>query len=529
MSYDLSKIIQAINTGDYKKGQQLVQPLLQKDSQNFALNKILGVCLMSQMKYLKAIDAFNICYLKNTNDYDVIVNLSYLNVKIQDYKKGIEFSSKAISINDKRPEAYSNIAECCFFLSDYEKAEINILKAIEIRGGFNSKEIISFPDTLLLYANILLAKKDIDKFVEFAHDILDRGINLDEILIKLLRVDISHIKETYIKNLEKILLNINNIKPLLNKNIAEANAYFFLAEYTYKKDKSQSEDYYIKANRVVALMQRDSLFKRQNKIKNMLEAINSLDESQISKYIDPTKGKGLIFIIGMPRSGTTLLESVLSTADDICAGGEKLFFTLECNKILENYPSINLNLDFFKNLGDKYLDVIHIQRKGKSFFIDKLPENYIFYKFIKLSLPSAKFIHIFRDPWDNAISLFKQNYAANLFYASSFFGIALEYANYEFLINYWKNNQLDQKTFLDIDYKDLVNDTEGVAKKIWSYCGLFGKYEPNKRNKFFSTTASQQQVTKKIYKSSIKKADFTDFQEQFQKDLMDQREYWSNF
>jgi len=529
MSYDLSKIIQAINTGDYKKGQQLVQPLLQKDSQNFALNKILGVCLMSLTKYLGAIDAFNICYLKNSNDYDVTVNLSYLNVKIQDYKKGLEFSSKAISINCERPEAYTNIAECYFFLSDYEKAEINILKAIEIRGGLESKEIISFPDTLLIYTNILLAKKNNDKFVEFAKNILDRGINIDEILVKLLRVDRSHIKENYIKNLEKVLLNINNIKPLLNKNMTEANAYFFLAEYTNKKNKAQSEGYYVKANQIVASMQRDSLFKRQNKIKNMLEIISSLDESQISKHIDPTKGQGLIFIVGMPRSGTTLLESVLSTADDICAGGEKLFFTLECNKILANYPSINLNLDLFNNLGDKYLDIIDIQRKGKSFYIDKLPENYIFYKFIKLSLPSAKFIHIYRDPWDNAISLFKQNYAINLFYASSFFGIALEYANYEFLINYWKNSLPNQKIFLDIDYKDLVNDTEGVADKIWSYCGLLGKYKSQKRDEFFSITASQQQVTKKIYKTSVKKADFAEFQEQFQKDLIDQREYWSGF
>ena len=66
-----------------------------------------------------------------------------------------------------------------------------------------------------------------------------------------------------------------------------------------------------------------------------------------------------------------------------------------------------IDIDFFNDLGDRYLKNIKLQRNQKKFFIDKLPENYLYYNFIKLALPGAKFIHLQRDPWDNAISLLR--------------------------------------------------------------------------------------------------------------------------
>ena len=187
-----------------------------------------------------------------------------------------------------------------------------------------------------------------------------------------------------------------------------------------------------------------------------------------------------------------------------------------------------MDKDFFIDLGDRYLENIKLHRKEKNFFIDKLPENFFFYKFIKLSLPGAKFINCYRDPWDNAISLFKQNYSITVFFASSFFGIALEYANYEFLMNFWK--KLDgSENFFDVSYEVLVSKDKHFLEKLWEFCGLQGEYTEEKRKKHVGYTASFQQVTKEIYKTSIKKNDFAHFKDQFYKDLSSQREYWENF
>ena len=528
MSTNLSKIIDLINTGSYQKAELILRPLISKDPESFALNKALGVCLMSQYKYIDAINAFKICAANSKNDYDVLVNLSFLYVKIQDYKNSLQLSSDALTLNDQRPEAYNNIAECYFYLNEFTKAEQNILISIEKRGGLNSIKILSFIDTLVLYADILLALNKKDQFLEFCYGILDEGNHIDELLIRILRLDINYIKDKHIENLKKILSNINKIRPLVQKNIAEANAYFFLGEYLEKKDKTKSEDYIIKANKIIASMQRDSLFKRQNKIKSIIDAFNKFNINEVKEKINPKKGEGLIFIIGMPRSGTTLLESIVSTANDCQAGGERLFFTLECNAIIDGPIEKSLDQKFFNSLGDRYLEIIDIQKNGKKFYIDKLPGNYEFYKFINLSLPAAKFIHIYRDPWDNAISLFKQNYITNLFYASSFFGIAMEYANYERLMNFWKKIENNKNIFFDVNYEDLVNQTENVVTKIWEFCGLNGNYDNDKRKEHFSITASKNQIKRDIYKSSVKKSDFLSYKEQFHIDLDNQRHYWEN-
>ena len=184
----------------------------------------------------------------------------------------------------------------------------------------------------------------------------------------------------------------------------------------------------------------------------------------------------------------------------------------------------NANFGALSKLGIGYLELIDIQRKGKKFFIDKMPENYLYYKFIKTSLPLAKFIHVYRDPWDNAISLFKQNFVNEITYSTSFFGIALEYANYEHLMKKWKSEK--NHNILDVSYQDLVTNTEDTVKKIWEFCNLPGKYEAVKRKEYFAQTASKQQVRQDIYASSLKKSEFTGYFEDFNQSLEEQRSYW---
>ena len=170
------------------------------------------------------------------------------------------------------------------------------------------------------------------------------------------------------------------------------------------------------------------------------------------------------------------------------------------------------------------MDIIEIQRKENKFYIDKLPDNYCYYKLIRTSLPGAKFLHIHRDPWDNAISIFKQNFQKDLFWASSFFGIALQYANYEHLMRLWKEEK--NNDIFDINYADLVSDTKESIKKIWSFCGLEGEYNESRRQKHFAQTASKHQITQKIYSTSLKKLEFEKFKDDFLKDLELQRQFW---
>ena len=206
---------------------------------------------------------------------------------------------------------------------------------------------------------------------------------------------------------------------------------------------------------------------------------------------------------------------------------ERVFFHVQCSPLINQFQNNNKELesDTFSDLGKQYLEIIDIQRKGKRIFIDKMPDNYLYYNFIKSGLPKAKFIHVYRDPWDNAISLFKQNFASELSYASSFFAIALEYANYENVMKVWMRNGADD--ILNVRYEDLVSNSNDIIQKLWDFCKLSGQYSEEKRRCHFAQTASKQQVTKEIYGTSVNKREFEDFREDFFKDLDTQREYWS--
>jgi hypothetical protein len=82
--------------------------------------------------------------------------------------------------------------------------------------------------------------------------------------------------------------------------------------------------------------------------------------------------------------------------------------------------------------------------------------------------------------------------------------------------------------FLDIKYEEIVSNKSSYIQKIWDYCSLEGEYSEEIRKKHVGITASMQQVTKDIYQTSIKKADFIEFKETFENDLSAQRSYWDN-
>ena len=525
MNTELSKIIDLINQSHYREALKKIDRELTNNPNSFAMNKAKATTLFLEKKYNQALVAFNKCYDLNPQDYDVNVNISFIFNRVQDFKSSLKFCDNALKIQQNKPEVYHNMAHCYLYIPDHEKAEKCVLKSIELRGGLESSEILKYADTLNLYTDILLAKGDLDKFNEVSLSILKKNIFFGDMFRKVLRNNRNGITDENLKILNNALNQIVDNKDIIKGTLSKASAYSCLAEYYQKVDKKKSEDYYVKSNQLILSVHRNSLYENQNYIKKIIKFFESNDTEEISSDIPKDKGKGLIFIIGMPRSGTTLLESIIATADNCVPGGEKIFFSVQCPPIIYNKLADAKEEDVFSRLGKDYLEIIDIQKNGRKFYIDKLPENYLYYKFIRNSLPGAKFLHIFRDPWDTATSIFKQNFQDALFWSSSFFGIALQYANYEYVMKLWQNEK--NNDILDVSYEELVSDTQNSINKIWAFCELEGNYDENKRKKHFAQTASKFQVTKDIYASSLKKEEFEDHKQEFIKNLDLQRKYWS--
>ncbi len=525
MNLVMSKIINLIRNKKYLNAEKEIKRELANNPKSFDLNKILAVTLLWQEKYNSAISIFNNCYEINSKDYDVNINLAFIFNKIQDYRLSLEFSENAKKINPNRPEAYHNLADSYLNINNLVKAEENILKSIDLRGGLETLEIFNFKDTLNIYTDILFSKRDEKKFNELCVNLLNKGVFLGDIFRKLFRSNKNLISQNHINSMEIVLREIDKNTNFVDRNRTKANIYSCLAEYNQKINKDISEKYYIKSNKLISELQRFSLYDRQENTKNIINFFRNTEIKSVSKKIPTELGEGLIFIFGMPRSGTTLTESIISTANDSVAGGEKIFFANQCRPMIMQYKNGSFNYEDLSGLGQRYLDLINIHRQNKNFFIDKYPENYLYYKFINICLPLAKFIHVHRDPWDNAISLFKQYYVNQISYSSSFFGISIEYANYEHIMKKWR--ETENNNILDISYEDLVSDTKITADKIWDFCNLPGSYDESKRINYFAQTASKYQVREKIFSSSLNKTDFIEFKEDFLQNLKNQRKYWS--
>ena len=522
----LLKIEELCQQNNFVKAEMLAWPLYKENPKNFICVKALGTCLVAQKKIQGSIDILQKAFELNQKDFDINNNLSYLYIEILDAENAKYFGERALAILPDRPEPYLNLARVFLTQRNYEKAEEHASKSIELRGGLIETAKKGYGDCFEFYLDSLIAQEKLEDCVKICTEVLDE-VHLFACLITLIDLDVYKVKEAY---LDRIRSFINHTSAENKNDFLQTKAFchFTMAKFfEKKKDQNKSERHYLDANIYVINWQRFQPLNRQKKLLKSIELFSTSKKD--FNNIPKDKGEGLIFIIGMPRSGTTLTESILATNTNLFAGGEMLYFENHLkDKIFENEDMDNFQIDenFLIELGDGYLQQAKFLKQNKTYFSDKLPDNYSYLGFIKLALPGVKFIFISRDPWDNAVSIFKQVYLSNLLYSSSFFNIGLEYANHLAILNFWKSYFGDD-VFLSISYEQIVEDPMLISNKIWEYLGFSEKLDLSRRSMFYARTASKTQVKGGIHKDSLKKQEFLDQKSIFEEAVENQSYFWS--
>lgn len=220
-----------------------------------------------------------------------------------------------------------------------------------------------------------------------------------------------------------------------------------------------------------------------------------------------------IFIVGLPRAGSTLLEQILASHScvegtmelpDIMAMATKLGDKRTDQDAI--YPGVLAQMGASEclALGEQYLAQTRIQRKtGKPFFIDKMPNNYLHIGLIRLILPRAKIIDARRHPMACCFSAFKQNFAQGQRYSYSFESLAQYYRDYVDLMAHF--DRVAPGAVHRVIYEDLVNDTAEEIRRLLTFCGL--SFEPATlsfyENDRAVRTASSQQVRRPIFREGL--------------------------
>jgi len=235
--------------------------------------------------------------------------------------------------------------------------------------------------------------------------------------------------------------------------------------------------------------------------------------------IDRLRGAGdhsdaPVFVLGMPRSGTTLTEQIIASHPDVYGAGElhNLFYIAENNGKTASGKSLfpdnlrALNKQTLTAWGSEYIASIKQRAPNAKRITDKMPANFLAVGLIHLMLPNAKIIHVNRNPVDTCLSCYTRLFHRKQEHTYDLSELGQYYVHYAKLMEHWRR-VLPNDAFLDIQYEDTVADQEAQARKLIAYCGLewndacinFHKTERSIR------TASVTQVRQPIYNTSVER------------------------
>lgn len=214
-----------------------------------------------------------------------------------------------------------------------------------------------------------------------------------------------------------------------------------------------------------------------------------------------------VFIVGMPRSGTSLLEQVISSHPEVYGAGELTVLAdlLHAARLgALNDATLVPWLDALMSIGEQYMEDTAFLNASSPFICDKMPGNYKIAGLIPLMIPHAKVIHIRRDPMDTCWSCFTTMFAEGHQYSFDQSVLGREYGRYRRWMQHWRT-VMPAGTLLEIDYEDLVADLRGSAETVLQHIGLdWNEACLNfHRNSRVVTTASFAQVRQPLYSRSI--------------------------
>ena len=362
------------------------------------------------------------------------------------------------------------------------------------------------PSTLFCLAENLIDERKEEEAMRLLEQALQLAPNFGKAYFALALCgyyrDLSHPHIVYIKNrLEK-----RDLHPWLR-----ANFHFVLGK-TYEKMKLWDEAFVqFKAGSDINW----SWYKHQFILNDLTESVDQLIKVFNAGFLETLQARGdgrsgepLIFIVGMPRSGSTLVEQILASHPDVFAGGERqdLLIIIEqlCSELNEPYPSCIRRLDrqVLESLGKRYMARVSDLFAGYARFVDKQLINYAHIGLITAIFSKAKVIHCQRNALDVCVSCYSNNLFWSL-YTRDLRTLGLVYRQYERLMRYW--HSVLPGRILDVQYEEMVSDPETQIRRLLAHCELSwhpGCLNPHQTKRPVNT-ASATQVNSPINTRSI--------------------------
>lgn len=497
---EIDSIIQNLNKKEFIKAITNCEKLIKLKIKHTVIFNLYGLAYQKQGLFLESIKAFEKSIELQNDNYLAINNLAVSFKSINENKLSEKFYQECLRLKPNHVIAILNYANLKIKINKFEDAIKLYFKALKFKKEVNEVYIfLKLSDLYLSMGNFEKAKDFAQKVVKKNPEYIAGHVQLSKFINY--KTDNKHFLQ-----LEKIIQQ----KNLKNNEIIDLSFPLGVA-YEVKKNYEKAFKFFNQGNNLKGKVTRYDLndhIKLQTSIIKIFEDIKDLNI--INK---PFKSK-IIFICGMPRSGTTLIEQIISSHNEVLLTGENNFlstyikenyfnsFELSQKKIIKDiYSKKNL----FQNFVSKSLSEHNFESKV---FTDKSVQNFLWIGFIKLFFPNAKIIVTDRNPKDTCLSIFKNNFKNGFMnFAYSQKDIANFYNLYFDLIKYWK--KLYPNEIYTVKYENLIENNFTEIKKLINFCDL--EWDQNclrhDKNKSVIQTASVSQARKPIYKSSMNLSD----------------------
>ncbi len=429
----------------------------------------LGTCLMQMSQYQAAFLALDKALSLEPSNDDIYTKRGCCLCSLKRFEEGLVEFDQAITLNANNDRAYLDKGNAYEIMGDNEHAANCYEQALSV----NSRQV-----------KALLRLSEINR--------LDRD-----------GVDVNTSGKTRI---EKLLTDSELTSD------QQREVYFAAAQQEVRLEHyDQAFDYYAKANRQI----KETYPFDRREFNRFVDQLIAAFTPEVFKSFSEAGVQSMrpIFILGMPRSGTTLVEQIISSHPKVIDGGELdrvprlVRGLLRASDEQASYPHhiAVFSHSGLKALGEDYLNFTEqLIESGVECITDKMPFNFLHLGLIKLILPGAKIIHCVRDPMDTCLSCFFQNFAdaSQLSFTSDLEDLGFYYTEYQRLMKHWHRVIGDE--IFDICYEDLIENQEPVSRSLLDHLELewddacLNFFE----NKRAVRTASIWQVRQPIYRSS---------------------------
>jgi tetratricopeptide (TPR) repeat protein len=468
----------------------------------------------------------------NPNNVDVMYQLSTVSMRTDRLENAIELLKKAVELRPKFAEAWTDLSIVLQIQEQFDEAIRCALSAVQL--------VPSQPHALLVLGESYFKHGDNEKAIAT----YEKGLRYEPNHVPLLS-SLGNALRTAGRQQEAIKCYESSISihPPLGEayySLANLKTYRFRDEQVAAMEKLAADNSVRVESRINFHFALGKAFEDRENIdraiqhyrigNDMRHAESPYDPKQtdlahehlkdvfsgefverIVTDVHPTENVVPIFVVGLPRSGSTLIEQILASHSLVDGTRElpTLGRVMRRLNIKEDsvgsYPEAlaHLSIDARGELGSQYLEATRSFRTGRPYFVDKMPNNFSFIGAIRTILPQAKVINTCRHPLSTSVSTYKQLFFGGQIFSYKLSDIAHYYLRYQQLMDHW------HKTFpgfvLDVHYENLIDDQEFETRRLLKFCGL--PFEDSCMRFYESdravNTASSEQVRQPIYRTSI--------------------------